>query len=283
MNLQAKADIYVPDGSPLEEALERTTHLCIAAHQDDAEIMAFHGIAECHEKPDNWFTAIIATDGAGSPRSGPYTNCSNEEMRETRKSEQRHAAEIGQYGLLIQLGYPSTKVKDPAFSEATGDLASILQHCRPDVVYLHNPADKHDTHVALAIRSINALRTLKPEHRPKQVLGCEVWRNLDWLPDKFKIALRADQNDILARQLIRVFQSQIVGGKRYEQAALGRRMANATFSEPHLPDQAQALTWAMDLSPLTAEPSLSVADFVTKHIDAFRSDVLKHLGTFDAK
>jgi hypothetical protein len=42
------ADVFVPDGIPVATALARTTHLCIAAHQDDIEIMAYHGIAECH-------------------------------------------------------------------------------------------------------------------------------------------------------------------------------------------------------------------------------------------
>ena len=34
------AEIYVPDGLPAEQALARTTHLAISAHQDDIEIMA---------------------------------------------------------------------------------------------------------------------------------------------------------------------------------------------------------------------------------------------------
>ena len=33
--------IYIPDGTEEEQALERTTHLCIAAHQDDIEFMAY--------------------------------------------------------------------------------------------------------------------------------------------------------------------------------------------------------------------------------------------------
>ena len=34
------AEIFVPDGLPIELALARTTHMCFAAHQDDIEIMA---------------------------------------------------------------------------------------------------------------------------------------------------------------------------------------------------------------------------------------------------
>ena len=38
--LSSTAEIFVPDGTPMPDALARTTHICIAAHQDDIEIMA---------------------------------------------------------------------------------------------------------------------------------------------------------------------------------------------------------------------------------------------------
>ena len=38
------ASVFVPDGLPVEDACRRVTHLGIGAHQDDIEIMAFHGI-----------------------------------------------------------------------------------------------------------------------------------------------------------------------------------------------------------------------------------------------
>jgi hypothetical protein len=69
------ADIYVPDSRLTPEAaLARTTHLCVAAHQDDIEIMAYHGIAECFGQADRWFSGVVVTNGAGSPRSGVYAN-----------------------------------------------------------------------------------------------------------------------------------------------------------------------------------------------------------------
>ena len=33
------AEVFIPDGVAEEQALGRTTHLCLAAHQDDIEIM----------------------------------------------------------------------------------------------------------------------------------------------------------------------------------------------------------------------------------------------------
>ena len=38
------ADVFVPDESSLAEALAKTTHLAVGAHQDDIEFMALHGI-----------------------------------------------------------------------------------------------------------------------------------------------------------------------------------------------------------------------------------------------
>ena len=34
---KADAELFIPDGKPTEEALERTTHMAIAAHHDDIE------------------------------------------------------------------------------------------------------------------------------------------------------------------------------------------------------------------------------------------------------
>ncbi len=36
----ANAEIYCPDGAPGAQALARTTHMGISAHQDDLQIMA---------------------------------------------------------------------------------------------------------------------------------------------------------------------------------------------------------------------------------------------------
>ncbi|MGD0619102.1 MAG: PIG-L family deacetylase, partial [Bryobacteraceae bacterium] len=75
------SDIFVPDGAALDVALQRTTHLSVAAHQDDIEIMAYHGISECFGRSDCWFTGVVVTNGAGSPRNGIYSGYSDEEMQ----------------------------------------------------------------------------------------------------------------------------------------------------------------------------------------------------------
>ncbi len=277
-----KAEIFVPDGSSPEAALARTTHLGIGAHQDDLEFMAFHGIQECHESDALWFTGITLTDGAGSARSGAYADFSDDQMRELRREEQREAARIGRYSCQIQLQYPSASLKDPADQRPVQELIPILGATTPRFLYLHSPADKHDTHVASFLRALSALRSIEPPLALEAAYGCEIWRDLDWMPDEEKIALPVDQNDALAEALARVFRSQIEGGKRYDLAIQGRRVANATFHASHEVDQTRALSLAMDLIPLLDDRSLPVAEFLAALMARMQRDVIGRLARLGA-
>jgi LmbE family N-acetylglucosaminyl deacetylase len=273
----SNTDLFIPDGAPPETALARTTHLCISAHQDDIEIMAYHGIAECFGQKDKWFAGVVATNGAGSPRSGIYGGYTDEEMQKVRLIEQRKAAYVGGYASQIQLGYTSSEVKTASETALVEDLKQILRAMQPEVVYLHNPADKHDTHIGVLLRSIAALRAVRDSVRPKKVYGCEVWRNLDWMPDDAKQILPSSAKPNIAAALVGVFDSQISGGKRYDLATAGRRLANATYFASHGTDQETALSFAMDLTPLIEDPSLSIAEYVLGFIDSFRADVQRRL------
>lgn len=275
------ADVFVPDGLEAAAALVRTTHLGVSAHQDDLEIMAYHGIAQCFGRSDRWFTGVVITNGAGSPRAGLYGHYTDEEMQQVRLREQRKAAYVGEYSCVIQLGYSSSAVKDPGNHAVLEDLTAILRIAQPDVVYLHNLADKHDTHVGAALRAITALRALREEYRPRKVYGCEVWRDLDWLPDEDKQALPVSAQSNIAASLVGIYDSQVSGGKRYDLATTGRRLAHATYYASHATDVETALTYAMDLTPLIEDPDLPVAAYVLRFIDKLRAEVesrLKKLG-----
>ncbi len=266
------AEIFIPDGKPVEEALKRTTHLGLSAHQDDLEIMAYEGILECFGKKDRGFTGVILTNGAGSARDAQYKTYTDEQMVEVRKTEQKKAATIGEFSAQFLLNHPSANVKS-AHSDLMADLDTILTNCLPQVVYTHNFADKHDTHVAVASRVIEALRKMPSDKRPRKVIGCEVWRDLDWLCDKDKVVMPVDDHENLADSLMGVFDSQIIGGKRYDLAARGRRLAHATFFESHQVDKHKALIWGMDLTPLVQNPSLDYFDYVKSYVDRFADEV----------
>jgi len=268
------SEIYIPDGSPADKAIARTTHMGIAAHQDDTEIMAYHGILECFQRKDRGFMGVVVTNGAGSPRDDLYAHYTDEEMQAVRRIEQRKAAYVGEYCAQAFLDYTSAQVKDPANVDVIEDLKNVIQAAQPEVIYTHNPADKHDTHVAVVLRVIRALRELPESSRPAKLLGCEVWRDLDWLNDEDKVVLNVEAHENLAAALLGVFDSQICGGKRYDLATMGRRRDHATYHPSHGTDVSKALTFAIDLTPLISDESISVAEYVRGFIDRFAQDVL---------
>ncbi len=267
------AEIYIPDGVSVDEALARTTHLCIAAHQDDIEIMAAQPIIECFQQDDKWFTGVVVTNGRGSPRNGIYEKYSDDEMRDVRFKEQRKAAFVGEFSAQIMLDFPSKIVKDGSQSVVVDDILAILQATKPEKVYTHNIADKHTTHIGVVMRTLRALRKLDAASQPSKVYGCEVWRNLDWMRDAEKVVMDNSAQKNLQAALLGVFDSQISGGKRYDLAAMGRRIANATFFESHDVDESSDLSYAMDLTPLMKNPDLKITEYVKGFIDRFYQDV----------
>ncbi|HAS83025.1 MAG TPA: PIG-L family deacetylase [Verrucomicrobia bacterium] len=278
---QSTAEIYIPDGVAEEDALARTTHLGIGAHQDDLEFMALHGILACYQQPIRWFGGITVTDGGGSSRVGGYTDYTDAQMRAVRRQEQRQAASIGQYGFMAQLDHPSVVVKTVTEDRVDADLRALLMAAGPEVVYTHSPADKHDTHVAVMGAVLRAIRSLPVKCRPKQVLGCEVWRDLDWVCDDDKVVLDVSGREHLAAALNGVFDSQIAGGKRYDLAVAGRRRANATFFQSHATDSMDQVWFALDLTPLVHdEDAPSVEAFTQALIQRFSDDVSGRLRRF---
>jgi LmbE family N-acetylglucosaminyl deacetylase len=273
---QENSAFFLPAATDLQEALKQTTHLAVTAHQDDTEILAYSGIAECFERDDLHFSNVTVTNGAGSPRAGKFASYTDEEMQKIRREEQNEAARIGRYAAQFHLNYASSEVKDSRDKRVVDDLYAIFEAAEAQVIYLHNPADKHDTHVGTMLRALEALKKLPAEKRPRKVYGCEVWRDLDWLMDSSKAVLKTDSYPELAAELIAVFDSQISGGKRYDLATLGRRLANATYFASHAVDSCDSMNFAVDLTPVI-EGKISVAQLILDEIEAFKADVSNKL------
>jgi LmbE family N-acetylglucosaminyl deacetylase len=276
------AEIFVPDGKPVEEALARTTHMGVGAHQDDLEIMAFGGILKCFHVEGNWFTGVTMTDGSGSPRADLYLQYTDDMMGTIRCAEQRKAAVVGEYGAQVLLNFPSKEVKDASNPGPVSDLRALLEAARPQVIYTHNLADKHDTHVAVALRVIQAVRELPAKARPEAVYGCEVWRDLDWMCDKDKVLFDVAPHQNLGAALMGVFDSQVCGGKRYDLAAMGRRQAHATFFESHGVDETTHMIYAMDMSPLIHDVSRDPVTLLEEHISRFHDEVAERVRKMSA-
>ena len=273
------AQLFVPDGLPAEAALARTTHLAIGAHQDDLEIMAIDGILQGFQREDRWFTGVVVTNGRGSPRSGLYGDYSDDQMWEVRIKEQKKAAVIGEYAAQILLDYPSSAVKDGSNKQPVEDIVKLMKMAQPEVVYTHNLADKHATHIGVTLKVIEAIRTLPQSERPQKLYGCEVWRDLDWMLDEDKVAFDCSVQENLQMALVGVFDSQVTGGKRYDLATMGRRRAHATYHASHDTDVATGLVFAMDLTPLVEDVSKDISAYVQGYVERFAEDVRQRLNS----
>jgi LmbE family N-acetylglucosaminyl deacetylase len=274
------ADVFVPDGAPLERALDRVTDLAIVAHPDDVEFLGLAAIGECRGASDRWFAGVTCTDGAGSARTGPYAAMDPLELAAVRRREQRAAAEVGEYSVAVQLGYASAVARDAdGHARLVTELVSLLAAMRPVNLYTHNLLDKHVTHVAVGAATVLAVRALAVEHRPMRMVGIEAWRDLDWLGDDEKLRFDVSRFSGLADELAHCFPSQL-DGKAYDVASRGRRMANATFFEPRAADDADEVIVAIDLTPLARNDDVDPVRFVERAVDRFRADVVATVSTW---
>src|SRR6187401_1871147 len=115
------AEVFIPDGASWEAASVRVTHLVVAAHADDVEIMAWHAVLHAEG-----LAAVIVTGGEDGDR---------------RRLEQKRAASRGNYAAVIWLDHASADVKQAACPALASDLGAVLSAIRPRLVYTHNPAD----------------------------------------------------------------------------------------------------------------------------------------------
>ena len=138
-------EIYIPDNKNENDALASTTHLGVSAHQDDIEIMAYHGILQCLGRQDKNFAGVVVTNGSGSARSGMYANYTDEEMMKVRKREQNSV--YGGIQCPDFLDYKSSDVKNPDNTGVVEDLKRVIEKQNP-IIY------------TLIIWPINTIRTL---------------------------------------------------------------------------------------------------------------------------
>lgn len=273
-----KFEEYIPDKSvSTSEAYARTTTLSICAHQDDVEFITYKGILDCYDSANDWFSAVVVTNGAGSPRSGKFANFTDAEMVDVRYMEQKKAADIGKYSFLNILGYTSAETKDATNPKIISELVTILDRAKPEIVYTHNILDRHDTHVAVALRTISAIRNLPKEQRPKKLYGGEMWRSLDWLHDDLKVSMPIEEDNGLALRLMNVYESQIAGGKNYAVAVDNRRVANATLGASHKVDVAKRIAYYLDMTPLIEDDSIDIKEYAQSLIDSFKDEAKKQL------
>jgi len=279
-----RASVFCPSGRPAAEALGATRQLGVVAHADDLEIAAIKGILDCYDDAQPGFCGVVVCDGLGGQAIGGQAvggggtgsrgvdagaSLTPEQYRQLREREQQEAAKLGRYAAVVCLQHSSAHVRS-RHPSVSADLDLLLAQVSPDVIYTHNPIDAHDTHVAVVVALIEALK--RSSARKPRVIGCEVWRDLDWLPEAQRVTLDVSAHASLQGELIRVFASQ-TSGKRYDLAALGRRQAHATFRSSDRADAASGVVFGVDLTSLLAPDAPTLQEFSLDLVDAFRRDV----------
>lgn len=266
------ADVFVPGGRSFTGAAKRSALLGIAAHPDDLECMSLAPIARGIRTPASGFAGVVVTTGAGCPRAGVYSQMKDGAMARLRRDEQRKAAVLGRYALLVQLGHPAAAARESRPGSVDDDLEVVLRRLRPREVFTHDLADRHPTHVGVALKVVAAARRLPRDLRPARLVGCEVWRSLDWLCTSARVGMPFNGAAGLGKALLGVFKSQIAS-RRYDLGVPGRLRANSVFSDEPAP-RGQGLALGMDLTPLLLDDALSPRSLMERYLKAFRLDVL---------
>ncbi len=278
-----EATLFIPDQIDEKIAIQTTTRMAIVAHPDDAEILAYHGIVECFDNPKESFGCVTMTNGSSTPRDFLYADYTDEEMVQVRRREQQTASIIGKYSFVAQLDYTSKELRDGENQSPSIDLNTIFQKVNPRVVYTHNLADKHDTHMAATIRVINALRSLPDGRKPEAVYGCEAWRDLDWMTEIDQIRFDLSRHMNIAHALIAVHDTQNIGVKRYDQGVIARRRAHAVFNDTHGIGNLEAMGLGMDLTPLIKDSSLDISQYAAQFIQRFSDEVVDRIHRMENK
>lgn len=254
--------------------------LAIAAHHDDIEIIATDGISRSI-KGEGSFVGVVVTDGGGSARDGEYAHYTDEMMKRVRVKEQNRAADIGRYQEVIYLNHTSKEIKSGFNKNLLGEISEIVMKYQPDIIYTHNLCDKHPTHIGVVTHVVASLKAIDSKSKPQELYGVEVWKDLDWMIDKSKVVFDVSSAKKLTKKQLLAHRSQVVGGKRYDIATIGRRSANATYSESHSVDSSDQMILAMDLLPLIDGRANSVVDYAKKQISDFEQEVISRLSVFE--
>ena len=76
-----------------------------------------------------------------------------------------------------------------------------------------------------------------------------------------------------------MFDSQIAGGKRYDLATFGRRRANATYADSHAVDDFEQVAYAIDMTPMIEDDTLSPEAFIMGFVSRFQEEIRETLRT----
>ena len=257
--------------------METTNLLAIGAHHDDIEVMAMDGILKAYGSKKYSFYACVLSDGAHFSKMGKYSDISDKEMIETRNQEQIRASQIGEYANLVFLKHTREDIENNEKDVVIKNIQKVILEVQPDVVYTHNIFDKGDIHTLTAIRVIEAILGLEEDKRPRLLYGCEIFRSLDWLPDKYKVVFDLSENKELQSRLIGVYDTRMEQSRNYNKAVVGRKLAHATFGNSNSSIDEEKLIWyGINLTPVI-QKGITLDEYCVKILNDFNKELLEYI------
>lgn len=259
LRLNAKA-VVRPEGLRLADFAGQPNVVVIAPHPDDDAIGVGGSLRRHRSVGENVF-AIYVTDGAGTPTGGGRTR---EEIVQTRQDEaMRGLGEIdAQAGIF--LNYQSKEVKSDRVPDVVQDLAAVFDLLRPRVIYVTAPYERHSTHIACTLRTVEAIRAVN--NFAPELKGYAVWgylygdENLEYVDISAHVEAK--------RRAIRCHESE-VAGHAYDEGIIGLHRYVAVFQETHGLQEMAYAELLLDMSRLVREPELSVGDFAREQVMSF--------------
>ena len=276
----------------LGDYLTDTTDLSCTAHQDDAEIENGIQILQAQRDPKKNFLNIIATDGASSKSRLNRADADAEgskgkpfelqELPERRWREQRDASSASKTP-SIQLGYPSNAVNGLMGDGKKAEVVHILSglfDSMPNLkdVFLHNPLDKHDTHLGVLACSVAAFRSMDSKDLPDNIVGMEGWGGLAGMPHgelvKFVTENKQDLEEI--KGWISLYTSQLdLQLRAYDKVTIALYEAHAGFvTDPHSLGVIEGMAIGVKLTDYIKNPDMQLEDMAEDLIRIMRDHKL---------
>lgn len=238
-------------------------YLCIAAHQDDIEMIALHGISQCFR--NGYRMANKNFHGA--------TLVKPEKDYERRINEQEVAAVVGRYETIKNFEFDDLLEVRSRHDVVIVAVSRLVLKTRPRFIYTHSPFDIHGAHVGAMFCVVEAIKRAmrNSDWRPEKVYGVELWGSLDWLPEKFKETLILENCKRLSEDLLSSFESQNTD-RDYTGGFFARTKSNGVFSFLKNGERSTPRTFAIDLMPLCK--GMRIEDFIHVVVEESKNNII---------
>ncbi len=246
----------------LEEYQNRRGNvLAISPHPDDDALGAGGTMALAAGEGRGVFSVYV-TDGSGSPRKEPAI--SNEEMAACRETEAlRSLRALGAAGGFF-LRRDSRQTTGTEGRIITDEIKEIVGFLKPVEIYLPAPYERHKTHQACLLLTIDALRGAVKW--PVKVLGYGLW-GCFW-GEKRRVA--RDISAVIRKKVEAVLaHASQIDYKDYHQGILGKNNCEAVFQSSHEVQKASFIETFCDLSELLDRKDLSLRDWARMDFEDF--------------